>query len=70
LCNGNGETGLHALRDCVHAMTLWLNVVPGAIRYSFFNTNLKEWISLNMRYNGGENGDFRWKDYNLSKEYS
>jgi hypothetical protein len=23
-----------------------------------------------MRYNGGENGDFRWKDYNLSKEYS
>jgi hypothetical protein len=36
LCSGDEEISLHALKDCVHAMTLWLNVVPGAIYKTLF----------------------------------
>ncbi|PNY16366.1 mitochondrial import receptor subunit TOM20-like protein [Trifolium pratense] len=37
--------------------------VPVALRVEFFNSNLKEWIVLNVDYNGVWQHDLRWKEY-------
>jgi hypothetical protein len=42
------ETELHVLRDCPGSMVLSLNAVDHNIRDPFCNSNLAQWIELNI----------------------
>jgi hypothetical protein len=47
-CGDEIETELHALRDCSKSMVVWLNVVHDRSRELFFNTDLHNWIKVNI----------------------
>jgi len=47
-CSDVIETELHVFRDCSQCMALWLHVVGSQSRELFFNSNLQQWINLNL----------------------
>jgi hypothetical protein len=47
-CGDVEETELHVLRDCPRCMNVWLNIIHGNKRDVFFNSNLQQWININM----------------------
>lgn len=42
-CQGEEETVLHAVRDCVVAKELWRRLLPRGLEQEFFSLQLKEW---------------------------
>lgn len=51
-CNGQEETLLHLLRDCPAARSIW-SAVGGTARYnSFFQGDLQQWITRNLKAEG------------------
>jgi hypothetical protein len=46
--NQSAKTILHALRDCLLLMQLWLHLVPLDIREESFNCDLQHWIHFNI----------------------
>jgi hypothetical protein len=50
-CGDRIETELHVLRDCSKCMNVWLNIVGDNGREQFFNSNLQQWIYLNINGN-------------------
>ncbi|XP_058759648.1 uncharacterized protein LOC131632954 [Vicia villosa] len=61
LCGQVCETELHILRDCKFASRVWTNRVPVKIANEFYNTNLKDWIDLNIM-SGAQVGE-DWCNY-------
>ncbi|PNY12120.1 3-ketoacyl-CoA synthase, partial [Trifolium pratense] len=47
-CQSTIETTLHVLRDCPLAMIIWVNSVDVQIQNQFFDTDLNDWIELNI----------------------
>jgi hypothetical protein len=47
-CGDVIETELHVLRDCPSCMNVWLNIVHDNSREAFFNSNLQQWLTMNI----------------------
>ncbi|XP_057760081.1 uncharacterized protein LOC130980412 [Arachis stenosperma] len=51
-CNAEEETTIHILRDCQFAKKVWSSLVPQDHLSEFFNTDLPEWILINLSQRG------------------
>ena len=54
------EDSLHALRDCVAAKHIWLDIVPFSLRDSFFSLDLKDWILTNLKHGRYDSNGVDW----------
>lgn len=43
------EDVLHVLRDCTYARLLWDRVLQRRFVHSFYSTNLRDWLNMNLR---------------------
>ncbi|KAL4359627.1 hypothetical protein AHAS_Ahas08G0096300 [Arachis hypogaea] len=50
-CQHHDESTIHVLRDCPYATSIWKRLIPPKGINSFFNTNLNDWLSLNLASN-------------------
>ncbi|KAE8670454.1 hypothetical protein F3Y22_tig00112131pilonHSYRG00048 [Hibiscus syriacus] len=51
ICGLANENTLHVLRDCKHSATLWQLIIRQQILPNFFNTNVSDWITMNLDSN-------------------
>ncbi|MBA0686233.1 hypothetical protein Goari_013845 [Gossypium aridum] len=49
ICGGSQETVLHALRDCWFATEAWMKIILADCVFIFFELDLAEWVSANLR---------------------
>ena len=56
VCCNEGETILHALRDCSHLKHVWNQLEVTASNHEFWHVNLVDWLSLNVRKNDKMHG--------------
>ncbi|KAF7815331.1 non-LTR retroelement reverse transcriptase-like [Senna tora] len=59
-CGQAAETNLHTIRDCPYVSGLWRSMVKNRFSNKFFNSNLQEWILLNLSNDLSQEGDSRW----------
>lgn len=57
-CNELVETGLHAVRDCPFAVSIWKSLMPQQDWSVFFYSSLENWIKMNLlkSYSSTTNG--------------
>ncbi|KAJ8432430.1 hypothetical protein Cgig2_016060 [Carnegiea gigantea] len=48
-CLNMVEDGLHIMRDCQHAKSVWDKFIPVSQRTLFFSLPLREWLSANLK---------------------
>ncbi|KAK2382454.1 TMV resistance protein N [Trifolium repens] len=54
------EDTMHVLRDCPLAKGVWCNLLNATARDSFYNSNLEDWICMNLHKDLGKVTDVRW----------
>ncbi|KAK2422059.1 Polynucleotidyl transferase, ribonuclease H superfamily protein [Trifolium repens] len=54
------EDTMHVLRDCPLAKGVWCNLLNATARDSFYNSNLEDWICMNLHKDPGKVTDVRW----------
>jgi ribonuclease HI len=62
-CGDVEETILHALRDCPKAMDIWNCVLTTSDRASFFMSEEKHWLELNINNAVQWSGEANWGDF-------
>ncbi|KAL4307123.1 uncharacterized protein LOC107605009 [Arachis ipaensis] len=61
-CHRILETGLHALRDCPYAASIWVELVQPSAIAVFFGMNLAEWLDFNLSNQIGKSSNHNWID--------
>ncbi|RYR25506.1 hypothetical protein Ahy_B02g059302 [Arachis hypogaea] len=60
-CHRIPEIGLHALRDCPYAASIWIELVQPSAIVVFFGMNLAEWIDFNLSNQIGKSSNYNWR---------
>lgn len=63
-CNdyiGNVESLTHALRDCNTIRNIWITLLNKSKKPNLFNSNVHDWIHLNMNQNLNRNPELQWQ---------
>ncbi|KAL4274732.1 hypothetical protein AHAS_Ahas20G0036600 [Arachis hypogaea] len=56
------ESIIHALRDCLRAEAIWIQLLSSSTINVFFNLQLQQWTEFNLQNNIGKSSDFDWID--------
>ncbi|KAF7802938.1 ribonuclease H [Senna tora] len=59
-CGLHAEIVLHTIRDCSRVSPLWKQLIKDRYKVAFFNSDLHEWVSINLRDEMGMERDFKW----------
>lgn len=59
-CSSSVESILHVLRDCPIAAQVWSHLVRIDHKPNFFQSDLAQWIALNLNSNSGRCLDLEW----------
>ncbi|KAL4343004.1 hypothetical protein AHAS_Ahas11G0035000 [Arachis hypogaea] len=61
-CPNQEESTLHVLRDCPCAALVWNKLVQPSILATFFTTDFKSWLNLNLTNAIGHGSSTAWTD--------